>query len=100
MQTLWYWYPVNSTLPQRTFIVNVEHPLSGEPDGDESVFQVIAPDDVMAQEVVRKRLVRSNDVITFWTYAIREIVQDYRGAVYQRPFMLRGQTVRFPYERA
>ena len=91
-------YKSGSTLARRVFIINVQQPVSFLPDEDEMTFEVTAPDQILAQEIVRRHLDGDACVLTFWIYAIREIVHQYRtGSVFVRPFMLEGKTVRFPY---
>jgi hypothetical protein len=95
MLRLFYKYLGNSNLPRRTFIVNVQ--LSTFDTDNDVILEVIAPDQILAQEIVRRHFDRCRDSITFWTYAIREVVTKRDGTVYVRPFMLEGKTVRFPY---
>lgn len=85
-------YRPGSTIPRCTFIVDVLI------DGTEHVqTTVIAPDQYLAQEIVRRDLTRDPRVMSFWTYAIREVVTRRDGVVFIRPFMLDGVSVRFPY---
>lgn len=85
-------YKSGSTLPRSTFIVDVLI------DGTEHVqTTVIAPDQIFAQEIVRRDLTADPRVMSFWTYAIREVVTRRDGVVFIRPFMLDGVSVRFPY---
>lgn len=85
-------YRSGSSLPRRTFIVNVLI------DGTEDVqTTVIAPDQIFAQEIVRRDLTADPRVMSFWTYAIREVVINRNHQPVIRPFMLDGVTVRFPY---
>lgn len=85
-------YRSGSSLPRRTFIVNVLI------DGTENVqTEVIAPDQYFAQEIVRRDLTADPRVMSFWTYAIREVVKRRDGVTFIRPFMLEGKSIRFPY---
>lgn len=98
MTSLSFNYKRGSNLPRRTFIINVEQPVTFIPDEDEMVFEVTAPDQILAQEIVRRHLDGDQCVLTFWIYAIREVVYQYRtGVTFIRPFMLDGKSVRFPY---
>lgn len=85
-------YKSGSSLPRRTFIIDVLI------DNSEYVqTTVIAPDQIFAQEIVRRNLIRDSRVTTFWTYAVREVVVNYRYETFIRPFVLDGKSVRFPY---
>jgi len=95
MMQLSYNYGPHTKLYRGTFIVNVQ--LSAFDKMTEAVYQVTAPDQIFAQEIVRRQLDPLNDCITFWTYAIREVVTKRDGTTFIRPFMLNGHSVRFPY---
>jgi hypothetical protein len=91
-------YKSGSTLARRVFVINVQQPVSFLPDEDEMTFEVTAPDQIFAQEIVRRHLDGDASVLTFWIYSIREVVYQYRtGSIFIRPFMLEGKSVRFPY---
>lgn len=92
MDRLIYNYNFLSTLQRRVFIINT---LIN--DETEQVLEVTAPDQVYAQELVRRYNTHSPLTVKFWTYAIREVARFRDGKVSLRPFMIDGHTVKFPY---
>lgn len=87
-----YNYNLLSTLQRRVFVIN-----SLINDEAEQVIEVTAPDQVYAQELVRRYNTNHATTTKFWTYAIREVTRFRDGRVSLRPFMIDGHTVKFPY---
>ena len=73
---LTFGYGSTSTLPRRTFIVNVTKTPVDSTSPVHVTFNVTAPDPLACEGIVRRRMWRDVDTYTTWTMTVvREVIQ-------------------------